>query len=206
MYNIKEGYKINQRNTHHNDVPYTEEGQKEVYIYAREIADKYNLETIADVGCGSGFKLVKYFDGLVTIGYEVEPALSYLKDRYPDKFWFDSGKPDLSFDNSTKANLIICADVIEHILNPDELLNFLKEFNSQYIVISTPCREVLTTNPKFTSIYKNSADGPPVNPAHVREWTFDEFKLYLSNDFIVVESYLCKNQIECQYHLITPKR
>jgi hypothetical protein len=40
--------------------------------------------TAIDVGCGSGWKLVKYIsEEFRTIGIDTEPALSFLKKKYP---------------------------------------------------------------------------------------------------------------------------
>lgn len=39
-----------------------------------------------DVGCGSGWKLVKYLsEEFHTIGIETEPALSFLRKTYPEQ-------------------------------------------------------------------------------------------------------------------------
>lgn len=207
MYNIIDNYQINTDVGHHIDNTYTDEGQDEVYQYAKKIATENGYKRIIDIGCGSGFKLMKYFSDLKTIGYEVEPAISFLRETYPDKVWRDSGESEVSFNykNKTKCDLIICSDVIEHILNPDDLLDFLKHFNSKAIIISTPCREVLCKSDRYKDIYENTFYGPPLNPCHVREWTSEEFINYLSNHFIVQESFHGINQIECQYHLIKNK-
>ena len=182
-YNIIDGYKINESVSHHIDIHYTDEGQDEVYLYAKEIAIKNNYKNIIDIGCGSGFKLMKYFSDYNTIGYEVEPSITFLKSKYPDRVWVNSGESEISFNYKDKyeCDIIICADVIEHIQNPDNL-----------------CK-----SERFKNIYGNSYYGPPVNTSHVREWTYKELIEYLSKHFNIKESFFGKNQIECQYHLIS---
>lgn len=204
-YNIIDGYKINESVSHHIDIHYTDEGQDEVYLYAKEIAIKNNYKNIIDIGCGSGFKLMKYFSDYNTIGYEVEPSITFLKSKYPDRVWVNSGESEISFNYKDKyeCDIIICADVIEHIQNPDNLLNYLKSFNTKLIIISTPCRDILCKSERFKNIYGNSYYGPPVNTSHVREWTYKELIEYLSKHFNIKESFFGKNQIECQYHLIS---
>ena len=91
------------------------------------------------------------------------------------------------------------SDFIEHILEPDELLNYMKTFTCNYFLISTPCLEVLIKH------FGRKRYDPPQNEAHVREWTFEEFKMYLSKHFKILESFLGKEQLECQWHLCTRK-
>ena len=144
---------------------------------------QYNLTDIADIGCGSGYKLIKYFDSYNTIGYEIEPTLTFLKKKYPHKSWQESRLGSCP-ENQT-ADLIICADVIEHLLNPDELLNFINRFSFKFLVISTPDRDKL---PEIQQSCQ-SQNGPPVNLAHVREWSFSEFRTYVNQYFDVIEHF-----------------
>ena len=83
-----------------------------------------------------------------------------------------------------QTDLIICSDVVEHIVDPDELLNFICQFSFKYLVISTPDREKLLYMEYYGS---QSQSGPPVNFAHVREWSFSEFEQYVGNYFDIVE-------------------
>lgn len=193
---------------HHNDITYKDEGQKEVYLYAKKFMINNNLKKIIDVGCGSGYKLATYLNEFDTIGIETEPCYSYIKNTYPHLKWYKSGEEEKSFiiyDELKEPDVIICCDVIEHIVNPDVLLDYLISFNAKYYIISTPCRYVLCNHPKFKEYYQHSFNGIPINECHVREWTMDEFKEYLSIKFDIIESNYCDNQIECQYHLLKIK-
>lgn len=206
-FNIKEDYLHNLNPQHHNDIGYTDQGQLEVYEFVKQKIEILNYTTIIDVGCGSGYKLMKLFLEYNTIGYEVEPCLSKLRELYPDRVWVDSGEPEKSFNkiDIRTGDIIICADVIEHIINPIDLIEYLLSFNVKHFIISTPCRDVLCNSPKYYNIYNRTKNGPPLNKAHVREWTMDEFKNFLKRFFIIEESYHGKNQIECQYHLLKRK-
>ena len=163
---------------------------------------KKNFKKVIDIGCGSGYKLIKYLGEYETIGYETEPSISFLKKTYPNRKWVNSGLPSKSFNynNDKVCDLIISSDVIEHIIDPDELINYMKTFTCNYFIISTPCLEVLIKKSLRTR-YE-----PPTNKAHIREWTFSEFKMYLNKHFNIIESYLGKYQTECQWHLCTRKK
>jgi hypothetical protein len=200
-----DNYSANLSPSHHDDANYTDEGQKEVYEFCRNFMKENNLKKVIDVGCGSGYKLVKYLsDDFETLGIETEPCYSLLLKKYPQNNWSLSGEAEKSFDYSTvkDSDVVLCCDVIEHIVNPDDLIKYLLSFTCKYYIISTPCREILCKHPKFSSFYGRSWNGPPRNSCHVREWTMNEFKLYLSNTFNIKSSFYCKDQIECQFHLL----
>lgn len=198
-YFIKEGYKSRNRYHHHDDRGLTDGSQREVYERAKALFDDQKFSSVADIGCGSAYKLMKHFSEAQTCGYEIEPTLSYLKEIYPDRTWMYS---DLSKEPSEKdVDLIICSDVIEHLVDPDQLLNFINRFDFNYLVISTPDRDKLITvqsNPR-------SQVGPPINPAHIREWSFSELRNYISEYFEIVEHGHTKNEYWCQYIIARKK-
>lgn len=172
---------------HYDDTNNTDEFQNDVYNYALDLANKNNLITVADVGCGSGYKLIKYFgikSRFKTIGLEIEPTLSFLRDKYPSYQWESSdlhSPPPID-----TIDIIICSDVIEHLSNPDILLNWLSLINFKYLVISTPDREGASDIMKQISFLDDAESnrmGPPSNPAHIREWSIYEYKLYLQQYF-----------------------
>jgi hypothetical protein len=75
-----------------------------------------------------------------------------------------------------KADLVICADVIEHLDNPDDLLDFIDDIDFRLLIISTPERDGQAGKNDF---------GPPENTSHYREWNAVEFKNYLRQWFVV---------------------
>ena len=65
--------------------------------------------------------MLKFFNGFDFTGAEIEPTLSWLKQNYPNSNWIKS-----DFEQSPKEefDVIICSDVIEHLIDPDDLINF----------------------------------------------------------------------------------
>ena len=173
-YHIREDYVIRPDNEAFDDTPYTDLWQNDVYELAHSIALGYGLPTVLDVGCGSGFKLLKYFRDFQTAGVEVEPTLSWLKKSYPERLWMSPGAFTLPY------SIVICSDVIEHVQDPDELLEEVKRARPKRIVISTPARDLLDCDQQ----------GPPRNLAHCREWSQEEFGLYLADHFDVISHYI----------------
>ena len=185
---IKENY-ISRDSYHHHDDRGQEDGyQDKVYETAYEICLKNSFRKVVDIGCGSGFKLIKYFKDCDFVGIEIEPTLSWLKENYPQHTWKST---TFSQEWEESCDVIICADVIEHLVNPDELVNFIKRSGFKYAVISTPERDAIQ---RYQRGYTWS--GPPDNMAHVREWDFQEFREYMSQHFEVVDQFMSQNKAE----------
>ncbi|MGN7805315.1 polysaccharide pyruvyl transferase family protein [Ensifer sp. 22521] len=154
-----------------------EQWQREVYINAMRLAEANNFRRIVDFGCGSGFKLMKYFANFETVGVEIEPALSQLRTVYPDREWV-SGEyvtPD-----TFSGDLVICSDVIEHLFEPDRLLSAMSASSAKVFVLSTPALEILADRGQ------SSRMGPPTNTSHVFEWTTTEFAGLVSQHLDIV--------------------
>ena len=155
-----------------------EDFQKEVYEFAAGISRNCRQRRVYDVGCGSGKKTLKYFKSVETIGFEIEPTLSHLRRIYPDRIWELS---DFSRIDYEPCDLLVCADVIEHVEAPSQLLRMIVRMQPTDIVISTPERDAILEKDS------GAAEGPPVNPFHLREWNLKEFGRLLSCYFEIVE-------------------
>jgi 2-polyprenyl-3-methyl-5-hydroxy-6-metoxy-1,4-benzoquinol methylase len=188
-FGIKADYISRSSYTHHDDRGWQDQAQDEVYAAAFQIANSRGFRRIADIGCGSGFKLVKYFsNNFNTTGFEIEPTLSWLRMTYPNQRWEPS-----DFLNSyveQQFDLLINADVIEHLVNPNILLDWIDALDFEILVLSTPDRDLLPRIQAGTQ----SQTGPPVNPTHVREWSFDEFARYIGDYFDIVEHFHTENE------------
>jgi SAM-dependent methyltransferase len=174
-YNIKRGYIHKKEYIYFDDTDNTDTWQLEVYTKAKDYVEREKLNTVIDFGCGSAYKLIKYFNEYQTIGIDVSPTYEFLKEKYPDRNWLKFGDFDME---SLSSDIVICSDVIEHVLDPDDLLNNIKKIKDvKYIFISTPDRNLIYSE-KF---------GPPYNPSHIREWTFEELETYISKHFDVID-------------------
>lgn len=179
-YYINSLYKDRDNENYFNDINNKDEWQNEVYAYAENILNKYSLNSIIDYGCGSGFKLIKYFKNYDYLGLDLENTIKLINK-----------KNFISIENLDfnifykKYDITICADVIEHVKDPDIILNNIKIINSKFIIFSTPDRSILydENNPLFL--------GPPKNITHIREWTFEEFEKYiLNNNFDIIDHFI----------------
>lgn len=185
-YFIKEGYKINDSaktfETEFIGEYWTEVRiktsavyQYEVYKFAASLIKKHNYQIGIDLGCGPGTK-GKWF---------LEPNLSKLilidqpncktvaQKTLPKSKFYGVDLENLTLRLDNKVDIIVCADVIEHLANPIPTLVFCKDSikNGGLIILSTPERDVLRG--------KNCEKSP--HPAHVREWNKGEFRLLLES-------------------------
>lgn len=182
---IRRGYLHRKSVTDFIDQGNTDEYQKEVYVFARRLFDEKELSGVLDIGCGSAFKLLANFDNVPKAGAEL--STDWLKQKYPSEIWFAfSDKEWKQF----PAQLIICADVIKHVPNPDAFIaDLLEQAHAKYFVFSTPDRN-LDTSPWIF--------GPPNNESHYREWTFEEFASYISRHFQIVHHTISKREQRTQ--------
>ena len=157
-----------------------------VYKYALNLACRDNLCRIIDVGCGIGTKLRLIKEKLPNAeltGIDLPGAIYHCKNTYKWGHWI----PD-DFENPTadysgiSADLIICADVLEHLKNPDSLLSILSNIRaSRYVILSTPERD----------LYRGEECMTCPHPYHVREWNFEELEKYLtSRGFTIIDHFL----------------
>jgi 2-polyprenyl-3-methyl-5-hydroxy-6-metoxy-1,4-benzoquinol methylase len=192
QYGIKQGYRHRLDNAFYDDTPNKDEFQRQVYETAAALAKEIGASQVADVGCGSGFKLIKNFPDTPTIGFDLEPTVSFLRGSYPERRW-----EICNFNDNVKpVDLVICSDVIEHIPDPDSLMNFLAKMVRKRLVLSTPERRM---------VYGWSHSGPPANPAHCREWTTKELRSYASRWFVVERTEISSREQATQVLICSAK-
>jgi SAM-dependent methyltransferase len=148
--------------------------QPDVYSTAARVARELGGRQIIDVGCGDGAKLAQLHPEFEVVGVDFGPNIEECRRKYPFGTWIeqDLGRPDPIAVEPGEGDVVISADVIEHLVDPGELLAKLRALldKAGAVVISTPDRER----------WRGRDDlGPPVNPAHVQEWKAAEFARYL---------------------------
>jgi 2-polyprenyl-3-methyl-5-hydroxy-6-metoxy-1,4-benzoquinol methylase len=163
----------------HNDVRY----QVPVYRLAVRRARQRGCRTIVDIGCGSGDKLARHFEarGLRVVGVDQESAIRLARRRFRGVEWTAG---DLETDafweelRQLEPDMVICADVIEHLVDPVTLLHRLRDLVADgLLLLSTPDRSRLVA----------PQSGPPLNPRHIREWSAEELsRLVQASGFTVL--------------------
>lgn len=147
--------------------------QPHVYDIAVQFARKFNCSEIIDFGCGNAHKLSSYFKEFKITGVDYGENINFCKKNYPNGTWIEHDL-EQPLELKTDGNaVIICADIIEHLKNPNILLvQTLKKLKYKVLLLSTPNRRL-------------SNAGPP-QKEHIREWNICELRDYLRKIFRIV--------------------
>ena len=176
-YCLPSGYRARIEPSYFADTGFEEVGQPDVYPEAASLARRLGTRKIIDVGCGTADKLVALHPEFEIVGIDYGPNIEVCRRRYGFGSWVEV---DLDHGESLgvrdfEGALLVCADVIEHLVHPERLVGMLSKAlasGADALVLSTPDRE-LTRGPGDL--------GPPRNPCHVREWTGAELERFFSS-------------------------
>jgi len=162
--------------------------QAPVYRLAARRARQLGARVVVDIGTGSGDKFARFFGQIPNcslMGIDQQSGIKLASRRFGNIQWIagdlESAEVWTQLDR-IMPDLVLCADVIEHVVDPEALLSRLRRYlRGGVLIMSTPDRNLVEGNPPL---------GPPINPLHVREWTAPEFrKLVLRNGFSVVRDH-----------------
>jgi len=171
-YFIKAGYRHRESPRYDEQTEIGANWQASVYEEAVRLAEELDLKRIVDVGCGDGRKLATLHSRFAVVGLDYGPNLELCRARYAFGTWIEHDleqKGTLPLDGALLRDaVVVCADVIEHLVRPEILLGKLAAAleSAPLLLLSTPDRD-LVRGPAHL--------GPPPNESHVREWSLDEF-------------------------------
>jgi len=178
VYFLKPGYQSRERPDYFLDDLDGVVYQPDVYPLAMQLARAVGAQTLIDIGCGRAQKLLEHASPFETIGIDFGENLAWCRQRYPTRRWLES---DLDRPHKLpvpardlQQSVLICSDVLEHLVHPEYLLSSLRAAleHAPALLLSTPERD-LTRGVTDT--------GPPSNTCHVREWNLSEFARLLDH-------------------------
>jgi SAM-dependent methyltransferase len=177
-YFLKPGYRSREQPTYFVDDLEGVVYQPDVYPVAARIAAAVGAATLVDIGCGRAGKLIEAARSLQTIGIDTGDNLAWCRVHHPARRWLecDLDRPhELPIPAADlEGAVLVCSDVIEHLVQPEHLLRALRTalVHARALVLSTPERDLT----------RGIADpGPPANACHVREWNLPEFARLLEH-------------------------
>jgi hypothetical protein len=156
--------------------------QPDVYPYAADLARHFGRNTIIDIGCGRAGKLAamhRLEPAWQYIGVDVGPNIKWCEANHTFGTWIEADLEACTVlpipADLLRQAIIVCSDVLEHLVRADIAMGLMwtlaKIGGDAPVVLSTPARE-----------HRTGADyhDQPRNPAHVREWTSDEFTAFVT--------------------------
>jgi len=170
--------------------------QVKIYKAAARLAKTQNVKSVLDLGCGLPTKLLKYVCPVIeeVVGVDLPEKINAIPETMCKGRWIacDLNKGEL--DLGRKFDMIISADAIEHLENPDALLTIIKRHShvNTMILLSTPDAE---------STMKQQ-NGRPANLQHKTEWKMSEFVRYLSASGFDVVDFGCYIEANGSYPYI----
>ena len=171
------------------------EHQVPVYKVARSLADDEKALRIIDLGCRDGLKLKTFLTPYTSCVLGVdqdERSLLKAESFMPKATWLcgDLQKP-LPF-KILETDLIICADVLEHLEHPELLLKQIPKNTT--CIFSTPDASTLGALVRE-------------NTEHKKNWTKNEFvELLTENNFVIVETLLYDEISDYQGIIVTCRK
>ena len=177
-YFLKPGYRSREQPEYFIDEDLNAVWQPDVYPEAAGLARRLGARKLVDVGCGTAAKLVALHPEFEIVGIDFGSNIEACRGRYDVGKWIEADfdrDNSLGYDDVTGA-VLVCADVIEHLIHPERLLRLLRralDSGASALVLSTPERE-LYNEPGHL--------GPPPNTAHVREWALTELEQFLASE------------------------
>ena len=155
--------------------------QYPVYLMCRDLLRSRAARSFLDVGSGPGTKVAELIAPLcqdITL-IDQPSSREILLRRLPDARFVAADLDDLDLDLERSFDLIVCADVLEHLKHPDACLTFIREHLAVdgVAVLSTPERDNLRG--------RECMESP--HPEHVREWNAAEFRAFAESCKLRVE-------------------
>lgn len=155
--------------------------QADVYRLAAKLARESGISRLVDIGCGRGEKLKPVSHEFHIIGVDYESNIDAFAINIPGAdHYFSNLETEIEPPALFRESIVICADVIEHLKTPENLIETLRNAakSAQYVLVSTPDR---------LRVHRKDHNGPPVNKYHVREWTLDELVGWFESEGLPVK-------------------
>jgi len=178
-YRQKPGYSARAVAEYVVDVPHERDGvvrQSDVYVRAADVATRLGATRIIDLGAGAGAKLAALSPSFEILGLDYGPNVELARRQFPAATWREHDLDSAGALPLTPVQLhgavVVCANVIEHLLRPEFLLENLREIHPsiEAVVIATADRDASSGPDDF---------GPPNEVSRVREWNVQEFAALL---------------------------
>lgn len=148
---MREYYEMEAAAGHRQDAMYKESDQWDRYWHERRLEHLGRVfagmdgESFLEVGCAEG-KLMRLFHSfhpdVRRTGFDIsEGYLQRAKTEDPDAEYVRGDAADLPFEDKS-FDIVLCAETLEHTLDPEKVFNELGRVVSRHLVVTAPGRTV----------------------------------------------------------------
>ncbi len=172
-----------------------------IYRECNKLSDSTAAFKLLDIGCGEGWVLDRFFQSGITVA-GIDFSSFALEKYHPHLLpFFQQGNIyDLIRkmpEQEKTYDLIVCANVLEHVVDPVEIISIIKKMMNQNTLL------VLVVPNDFSSLHQYLLHKKIIDrefwlcyPDHLSYFNKDSMKLFLSDMEIVIKSIVADNPID----------
>jgi len=155
-----------------------------------ELVGKVSPLSIHEIGCGEGYWVMRWADqGIASTGSDfsgkvIELARANALERGMASDLFSVESIYELPHRTTKPDLIICCEVLEHLEHPEDALRALQAAAKEYVIVSVPREPIWSVLNLARGKYLMSGGN---TPGHIQRWSASAFKTLVSQYFDILE-------------------
>lgn len=159
-----------------------------VYAAAADFIQRSEGRSFIDVGCGYPAKIGSLIAPVTSDIHLIDqPSMAPLVARdFPDYRFTGANLEEEAEEIELTGDCVVCADVIEHLMNPMPLIDLLRR-------LLKPNGRLFLSTPERDNVRGKSCNESP-NPEHVREWNQEEFASLLNDSGLRILEHRCLPQ------------
>jgi len=155
-----------------------------------QLAGKVSPVSILEVGCGEGIVTKILLESTLSKIHSIDISDIVIsqarKNVNSERVNFEKRSIyDLNDEKKYGAELVVCCEVMEHLLEPEEALRKLALMASPYCLFSVPREPLWRILNLLRGVYINKLGN---TPGHTQHWSKRSFRRFVSPFFIVIET------------------
>lgn len=156
----------------------------------QELARKTGARTVLEVGCGEGhLSSLLAAEGRVVRAVDISPSVIHLARHLHGQdnpsLQFDVADVDMLDPVRDRADLVVCCEVMEHLLDPAEAFDRLVRLASPYLLVSVPREPLWRILNMLRGRYLPTLGN---TPGHIQHWSRGAFLSFLGARAEIVEA------------------
>jgi SAM-dependent methyltransferase len=151
------------------------------------LAKPLSPKNILDAGCGEGFSLNKLISN--NIGEYLEgienskEAIALGKKLFPRTKIKLGSVYDLPYETNY-FDLVLCTEVLEHLVDPQKALSEIIRVSKKYIIVSVPNEPFFMLS---NFLRGKNLSGLGNDPGHINHWTILTFQKFLKSNGVKIK-------------------